>query len=262
MKRGYKYIADNIGKAIAVITLTVTALVLFTDIGFLELGGKSFTSTMAVIMTASYLMYFSLEDAGEKLGEESNEYKSAKKSYDEIRSKIKGEDMQKLRSFCNDYSAAELEYRQRAFLMQHGYGYDEYKAYKRGDAVKDERSRRMFKKADRLRAIRITPRTLLSPEKTRSESELKNPEGTKLIISIIRLIPCTVSMVITVSIMLTAKEDLSAVAVINGMLKLAGVTIIGFKGYSAGYNYARNSQTLWTETKTRLLEAFINEQKT
>ena len=89
-KKGFLYVGENIGRAIATITLIVSALVLFTDISFRDFGLKGFTSTMLVMLLASYLMYFSMEEAGEKLGAESEEYKTARTRLSAIADKISG----------------------------------------------------------------------------------------------------------------------------------------------------------------------------
>ena len=61
MQRGMITLAANVGKVTAVITLVVSALVLFTDIGFADFGTESFISTLAVMLISSYLMYFSIQ---------------------------------------------------------------------------------------------------------------------------------------------------------------------------------------------------------
>ena len=75
IKRGRDLLINNVGKTVALITLLLACLVTFTDISFYELGTERFTSTLVMMLIASYLMYFSLEDAGERLGEESEEKK-------------------------------------------------------------------------------------------------------------------------------------------------------------------------------------------
>ena len=69
-------------------------------------------------------------------------------------------------------------------------------------------------------------------------------------------------MAVTVSVMLTAKEGLTGADVLNGILKLSALPMIGFKGYSQGYSYAKHTLTLWTETKANILEAFLQESET
>ena len=76
IRGGFSSVISNSGKVVAFITLLVAVLVTFTDIAFLDLHSESFTSTLVIMLISAYLMYFSLEDAGEKEGEESEEYRT------------------------------------------------------------------------------------------------------------------------------------------------------------------------------------------
>ena len=259
IKKSGLALINNIGKTIAVITLTVTALITFTDVAFADFHTESFATSAVMLILASYLMYFSLEDAGEKLGEESEEYKAALSRYEEERKKIKGEDVEGLREFCLSYSREELEYRRRAYVTSRALSLSEFEKYLRGEKT-DRKSERIFKRASRLRAIPLSPKTLLTGEREIRKSELVNPEKFKLLNIILKLIPTTVCMTVTVSVMLTAKDGLDAATVIEGILKLSTLPIVGFRGYAGGYSYIRKCYVPWIETKERLLEAY-NEKK-
>ena len=259
IKRGLGILASNVGKTVAVITLAVTSLVLFTDIGFAEFGGESFTSTMAVMLIASYLMYFSMEDAGERLGEESEEYVKAYSECAKLSNEITGCDIPRLRSFCKDYAKEELEYRRENLLLCYGYAKEDYDEYKASGTC-EKKALKCFRKADRLKAFNLSPKILLSKEKTKERSELKNPENSKLPSMILKLIPTTLCMTVTVSVMLTAKENFGIADVIDGLFKLSALPVAGFRGYADGYNYAKRIQSSWISTKTRLLEAFIKQK--
>ncbi len=257
-KKGYLALASNAGRAIAAITLIISALVLFTDISFCELGTRSFTSTACVMLIASYLMYFSMEDAGERLGESSEEYKAASERYKELSSEICGADISSLREFCKSYSDEEKNYRKANFLLRAGYSDFDLESYKNG-APYPRRAVRAFSRAERIKALPLSPKMLLSNEKSHKRSELADPERSKLGIMLLRLLPTTLCMLLTVSVMLSAKENLNAAAVIDGLFKLSSLPIIGFKGYSSGYNYAKRTMPAWLDTKARLLDAFLNK---
>ena len=259
LKRGAASLLNNIGRTVAVITLIVTSLVLFTDISFANFNTESFTSTMAVMLMASYLMYFSLEDSGEKLGEESEEYKKSKSNCDALVSSITGDKIYALRDFCKRYSEEEAEYRRTNLLLARGYSIEEYQRYKDG-AISNKKSLRTFKRVDRLKAKSLAPKDLLTSERTGTKSELYNPEASKLLRMILKLLPTTVCMIITVSVMLTTKENLSVATVIDGLFKLSTLLIIGFKGYASGYNYSKHTLPMWIDTKSRLLDAFLKNQ--
>ena len=208
------------------------------------------------MLIAAYLMYFSMEDAGERLGESTEEYKSAEARYRELLAQINGDMMPRLRSFLCDYVKEEREFRQEALLVRYGYGKEDYLAYKSGVPC-DKNAKRIFKKVDRIHPVTLTPRTILSRDGGAGKSELRNPEGAKLLHMLLRLIPTTLCMTVTVSVMLTLKENMSAEEVLEGIFKLSSLPIIGFRGYAAGYNYTKNSLPLWMATKARLLDAFL-----
>ena len=256
MHGGYSAFISNAGKVIAVITLAMAVLVTFTDVAFSNFGGESFTTTLTIMLMSAYLMYFSLEDTGEKEGEESEEYKSALARYLAAKEKITPSHIDALRAFCLDYSKRELEYRRLCYLGEMGYSAGDLSEYKSG--VKFPiRAVRAFKRAERLRAIKLSPAVLLSRSHGITRGELINPRGKKIRGALVSLIPSTVCMVFTVSIILTAKEGMTWQTVMDGILKLSALPIVGFKGLLDGYAFAKEDKAGWLESKARLLEAFI-----
>ncbi len=258
-KSGYRFFINNAGKAIALITLAVASVLIFADIGLADFGSSAFTTTLIAMLAASYIIYFSLEDSGEKLGEECSEYTEALKKYKSVRGMIGSHNIKELRSFCTRYAAEELEYRRITFITEAGYTLEEYEAYKRGGQV-GLRERMIFRRAERMTAVKLTPAVLLSGGSYSTASELENPEKKKYIRSLLNLLPSTLCMIFTVSIILTARGDLTASVIIDGLIKLSTLPIIGFRGYSAGYSFVKGKKSLWIETKARLLSAFISEE--
>lgn len=261
MRRAGVALINNAGRAVAFITLAVASIVTFTDLSFAGVGTENFTASVLLMLVSSYLIYFSMEDAGEKTGEDSDEYKAAKAAYFEARASVGADKIEALRDFCKDYAEAELEYRRCNMLIGCGESLDSFKRYLSGEQGLSKEKIRIFKKAAKLKAVDITPKILLSAEHTSSKSELSNPEAFKFLRLAIRLIPTTLCMLLTVSIIPSAKENMTASAIIEGILKLSSLPIIGFRGYSAGYFYARKSRVVWLETKTRLLSAFTEKTK-
>ena len=255
IKKSGMMLISNLGKTVAVITLLVATLITFTDVTFADIGAESFRTSLVMLLVASYLMYFSLEDAGERLAEEGEEYKAALSLYDGERKKISGDEIEQLRSFCLKYSQNELEYRRKNYVTSHALSTEEFERYQRGEWV-PKRSARVYGKAARLRAVDLTPKMLLTRERECRKSELSNPEKYKILRLITKLIPTTVCMSVTVSVIVTAKSGLGAAAIIEGILKLSTLPIVGFKGYANGYSYIRKSYIGWIETKKRLLEAY------
>ena len=261
MRRAGLSLINNAGRAIAAITLIVAALVTFTDLSFAGFGAKSFTETVLIMLLASYLIYFSMEDSGEKTGIESEEYKLAVSEYNEVRNRLGAENMDALRTFCTDYSAAEHEFRRTSLLLTYGESRERYELYLSGCRDFPKRSIKAFRKAEKLKAIPLSPKTLLSREHTEAKSELSNPEAFKIARLVLKLVPTTLCMLLTVSIIPSAKENMTASAVIEGILKLSSLPIIGLRGFIAGYRHVKERKVSWLETKTRLISAFVGESK-
>lgn len=259
MKKSYSSLVGNAGKTTAVLTLIIAALVTFTEVGFYELGTASLTSSAVIMLIASYLIYFSMEDAGERLGEESEVFALADKKYKSALDGIHPEDIGKLREFCARYSECELDFRRRNRILSLGLSLDDFERYKNGGSFTKNEMKRLRSVA-RMRPVALTPEMLLERDKTKSKSELSDPERTKALRLAARLIPTTLCTLFTATVMLSAKDGLTATTVIEGLFKLSALPIIGFKGYSAGYSYAKGARCAWIDTKTRLLEAFIAER--
>ena len=261
IKQSRTAVIANAGKVIAVITLLVAVLVTFTDIAFSDITSQSFTTSMAVMLISSYLMYFSLEDAGEKEGEESEEFKSSNARYLAIMARITPDCIEELRKFCLDYSRKECEYRRACFLGENGLSASDFEAYKGGAKFKG-RALRALRRADRIKAVNLTPAVLLNRNHGVGKSELLGPSKDKLFSSLASLIPSTVCTVFTVSVILTAKDGLTAESIIEGILKLSALPIVGFRGMLDGYKFSRESKASWLETRARILESFVGELAT
>ena len=258
-KRSGAAIIKNTGKIIAAITLIVATLFTFTDVALSSFSSEEFTATLAIMLIASYLMYFSLEDAGEKLGLESEEYSMAKTAYDSAKERILGNDIPALRDFCIRYTEEELKFRRRCMLFELGYSEDEYNAYLDGGETSTA-ARRAFQKVTALRAANLTPKALLSGEKRTEESELADKGKFKLLRMAVKLIPTAICTVVTVSVILTVKNGLTASDIIESILKLSSLPIIGCRGYVAGYGYIKSVEVPSLNTKKRIMEAFISER--
>ena len=256
-KRGRSYFIANGGKIIATITLIISVVVMFTNVTFTGFSSYEFFLTLSLMLLASYVMFFSLEDAGERLAEESDTFRAALEKYKSARARICSEDIADMRDFCTQYSLEELEYRRTALLSEHGYTRAEYESYRRGTQPHSTRAAKTFRACDRMRAAALTPEALMSFERTRRRSELINPEKYKLPYLCAQLIPSTLCMAFTVSIILSTKDGMSASSVLDGIFKLTALPIVGIRGYSEGYSYVKNSKSAWLETKARLLELFI-----
>ena len=258
LKSGFFSLLNNAGRAVALITASVTALAMFTDIGFVGIGTAGFLSSLLLLLTSAYIIYFSLEDSGERLGEKSTEYCESITRYKAVLEKISGEDVDALRKFCEVYAKREFEYRRRTLMLSLGISdkdIEDFHGGKRGRSL-----RRAVKKVERLHAAKLTPKMLLSCGTRQSGEELRNPDGRKLLGLMLKLIPTTLCMTVTVTVMLTGKESMSAADAINALLKLSSLAIVGFRGYSAGYTYSKRDASSWISTKAGILESFVKER--
>lgn len=259
-RRAIAFIAECGSKIVAALTVILSAAVVFADVSFAAVGTAAYTSTLLVLLVATYLMYFSLEDVGERAGEATDEARVARARYEEAKAKIKPSEIGALRDFLTEYSREELTFRKRTILAAGGLSEDDLTAYLSGKSyTRVEKS--VLKRASRARAANLTPASLLSGVDNRSRSELENPEQRKILGLIVRLIPTTVCMLFTVSLVLTAKDGLTASAVLDGIFKLSSLPLAGLRGYRAGYIFARHTRTAWCEVKTRVLEAYLAKDK-
>ena len=142
--------------------------------------------------------------------------------------------------------------------MSRGLSEKDIERYKNGENF-DKSIRYVLKKHEKMKPVPLTPKELLSREKTSGRSELENPDKRKLPMLLVKLIPSTICMLVTVSVMLSTKEGLTASDVLNGIIKLSALPLIGFKGYSAGYSYVKHNVSLFLETKANILEEFIDK---
>ncbi len=259
-RRGGAAIIKNTGKLIAVLTILVAVLLTFTDVTLGGIAENEMTGTLVMMLIATYLMYFSLEEAGERLGEESEDYKAAREAFVKVRGLAYERDAVELREFCESYCAAELAYRRRRYLIGLGYSEDEYRLWLEG-GVADGKRLRAFRRARRMKAAEITPALLLNDIDSAKKRSLRNPESTKLLRMLVSLIPTAVCMCVTVSVMLSVKDGLSVATVLEGILKLVTLPIVGIRGYSAGYAQVVHRRIPWIRAREELLAEFIKTRK-
>ena len=260
MKKGYAELAECIGKVIALITGIVAVLVTFTDVTFLGLATKEITATVIIMLICSYVIYFSLESTGERLGEESEEYTAALVRYNTVRELIRPEDTVALRAFCNEYSSDELSYRRSIMLCENGLCEKDLENYLSG-RISDRKSRRALRKISRERAHALTPSILLNRGGVSNKSELSSPTGQKIRAFMSELFPSTVCVIFTASIVLSLKGGLSMSSIIEGIVKLSALPIIGAKGFVTGYCYSKSDGARWLETKAILLERYVEARE-
>lgn len=257
MRRSYSVIGENAGKVIALLTAVLAILLTFTHIELPTVIGRGLGADMAVMLIASYVIYFSLEDAGERLGRTTDSYRAAEESYKKRVAAIGGDDLGALRDFAKRYAVAELEYRRDTMLLSLGIDREAYDGG--GKGITDRRTLRAIRRVSRMKPVTVTPRLLLGGGGRPGEVEVRDPERHKIARLVLGLLPSTLCMLFTVSMIITAREGLDAGAVISGIVKLSTLPAIAMRGYSHGYDYARLTLSSWLATKERILDAFLLE---
>ena len=259
MRTGYSALVKNCGKIIAALTALIVLLVTFTEVGFYEIGAKELTANVVLVLVASYIIYFSLEDAGEALGRESEEYQSTLAKLTSLIDRIDVTSLGALRQYLADYTAAELAHRRESLLAAEGIPPEELK---RDDlSCLDRRTRGVIKGAKKLRPIRLGVGSLISVRgRAQAPEEIKSPEGKRLITLILRLIPTTVCTLFTASVMLGIKDGLGAAEIIESLVRLCPLPIVALRGYSAGYTYAAEAECEWMRVRCRIIEAFLKSE--
>lgn len=257
--RGFREIGENMSKAIAIITAIIAAVLTFAEIALPEVATAELTTELFVMLISSYIIYFSLEDAGEARGRRSEEYAKSSEEYKAERAKIHGEDINDLRDFCLRYTKDELEYRRRELLLCEGVTPDEYLAYKSGECH-DKRIIAASSRADKLKPIKLTAEMLMEGERIGASKTIGSPEGAKIIKLLLGLVPTTVCMLLTVSLMITAKADMTLFDIIASLMKLLTLPIVALRGYAEGLSYSTGPLLSWIKTKTELLKAFIEKK--
>ena len=259
IQKTYSFLVENMGKTIALITGIIAVLVSFTEIGFCSVSTKEFTLNAIFMLICAYVMYFSLEDAGEKAGKACTEYVERENEFRAAQRKIDSGKIVKMRDFLRKYRIDEYEYRRENLILTYGMSLEEYEKMKLRK-TRTPREIRIIRRVERIKPIDITPKTLLAGNFEGGGSELSNPHDARLFKIILSLVPSTICMLFTVSVMLSTKDNLTSSDVIDSIVKLTTLPTIALKGYCQGYSYATEALPIWFQTKTNLIEAFLKSE--
>ncbi|MBQ8290618.1 MAG: hypothetical protein IJY01_07110 [Clostridia bacterium] len=257
LKKNGLELVGGLGKLVALLCAAVTAIATFTDVSFAEFALSDTLPSLLLLLTSSYIIYFSLEDAGEHLGEGCEDYLLQKKRHTELCDSLTGEDTRALGVFLEEYLKDELATRRRRALAAHSLTEQELEKYIAGERC-DRGRDRILRRISRMRCAKITLYDVISSGvKAGGRSRLDNPERGKLGSLLLKLIPSTLCTVLTVSIMLTAKSDMSASDIIGSVLKLTALPVIGVRGYAAGYSYVKNDCAVWYRIRCDIIEEYL-----
>ena len=233
MQKTQSFLVENMGKTIALVTGMIAVLVSFTEIGFCDISSRDFTLNAIFMLICTYIMYFSLEDTGERTGKTSAEYVERENEFKAIQKKIDSSKIGSLRDFLKDYKMQEYRYRRENLILAYGLSVEEYENMCKLEKL-TLRQRMIIRKVERLKPIDITPKTLMARSIGEGGSEIANPKSARLFKIILNLIPSTLCMLFTVSIMLSAKDNLTTSDIIDSIVKLTTRPAIALKGYCQG----------------------------
>ncbi len=276
LRGAYTNLLRDLSKIIALVTALIAALLVFVDIEFLGLATREFSTTLLLVLISSYVCYFSLEEAGERLYEDTDEHRERMERYKKITARITVGMLPQLREYLASYTDEELAFRQGQMLLSHGLSTQELSAYKEGElracmgfrptardgitapkggisiSVKKLRALRKIAEA---KPLPLTPELLLTRE-ARERASVTDPRLTKYPELLLKLLPGTLCMLLTASVVLTFRE-MTPEAIVEGVLKLSTLPIVCLRGYASGYNYKRFKEAPFIESKIRLLEGFL-----
>ena len=259
MQKTHSLLVENMGKTVAIITGIIAILVSFTEIGVVNFNSRNFTLYAVFMLICAYVMYFSLEDAGERAGKSSTEYIEREAEFKAIQKKIDSTKIVAMRDFLKDYRIQEYQYRRENLILTYGMSTTEYEAMKSLEKH-TFKQKRVIRKVEGIKPIEITPKTLLARNISNDSAEISNPRGAKIFKITLNLIPSTICMLFTVSIILSAKENLTSSDIIDSLVKLTALPAIALRGYCQGYSYATEALPSWLQTKTKLIEAFLQSK--
>ena len=254
-----RMLVENTAKAIAILTAVLAVLLSFLDITLPELSYKSLTIEVAVLLIASYIIYFSLMDAGESYGKEAEDYKRCEAEYLAVRERVGTDKIAALREFCLRYSKEELWARRRMLLVSEAISDEEYARYLKGEKL-PPRERKICERASRMRAEPIDPRALLEVDGCSHGVAPTNPKRHKAIAQLIKLIPMTLCTLFTVSMMITTKDGMTLGTVLESVIKLGCLPIVALRGYISGYRYTTESLKAWYDGRRELLLEFLADE--
>ena len=258
--KGKRYIVENAGKTVAALTAIVATVLTFLDVALPDLSLRAITTEVVIMLVSSAIIYISLDESGVMAGKGTEVFTAAKSAYDEVRGRITGDMIEPLRDFCLEYSRAALEYRRREALVSEAVSEEEYLRYKRGEDF-DRSHLKLFRRIDAMREAPINPRDLVEGERSGGGESIRNPERRKPLWLILKLVPILLSTLLTVSMIITAKEGLDLSTVLSGIVKLACLPIVALRGYVGGYAYATETLAPWYDRRREILNSFLDREE-
>ena len=246
-KRVSQYIFTNTRPFLIAFILFTVIVVMTTDIKLVTISSlTSLGLEFFIILFCSYGMYICCTDGGVKEGYATDRYKDAVSKYEQLKAQIQDTCLVKMNDFCAHYVLEELKRTRMQYLSVACITYDVYleKYAKLGkediNALTDLTSlqKKLVKKANKVRPIKLTPEMILSQGKSwHSRSALSATPGTmKGIALTVKIFKMSFISICMPLIALDMIMEPSWIVFAEVCLKLFTVVLNGFDGHKDGYN--------------------------
>jgi hypothetical protein len=249
LAKGRQKIFSRIGLWISALALLVAIVITFTDVSILALSAESLTLKMAIYAAVTAIMFFALEEEGERAGREEGTYKKNEKAFLAAKAAVTPMHYGALEKFCARYVEEELSERRAVLLLSHG--------ITDRDAPLPAQIERKMKA---LKPLEVSAASLLDPSTHPERSPLSDPERRRKRRLAVRLLPSLLCSIFGIGIAVGVRGALTPSAIIEGLFKISALLIVALRGYAVGYLFIGDAQIPFLQAKTRLLEQFLYEQ--
>lgn len=258
LDKSKKHLLTHIGRAIAVLTVVLAVILTFAEVTIVSDLTRRLTSEIAVLTVAAVLMYFAMQTEGELSARQTEEYRRQKEAARSAAEAVSADKILALSAYLERYIQGELSSRRRSLLYTYGYTEEDYAAYLAGARSSIAQARRIFRRARRMRPIHLSVGSLLC-DAEEHESTLTSPHAHRGLLTISRLVPSLLGMLVTVSVIIEWHDPITLSVIMQGAVKLCALLSVGLKGYLDGHKYVLGALVSHLSHKSRLLHAFLIE---
>jgi len=253
------------GIVVGSLTFLVSILVFFTEPSLSAKPAERITVQMAVTMFCIFLMYTSMSDAGCRAGEERAEYVEAQGEWVALADRVRRSGrLAELSGFCRTLAVEEREEARADRLAAVGLSLSDFREIEADPARFRSLSRRVRRAVRRTRAVRLLrlspDRLLFSSGRGRRRIAPVSPSASRARSTLFAMIPSFVGTFLTVSVVFTAADGLTASAVISAAFRLLALLWTGFRGYGMGYRSVVRDGVSACKTRSALLLRFLSER--
>lgn len=254
----------NMGIWVGVLTVMVVAAALFCEMHLTAAPIEQTAMTATVLLSACFVMYTSLFDAGRQKGFSAEAYRTLLGRYEGVRDRAREGAAKTLEAFCMAYVAEELKRSRRRTLLAAGETEEALEQYMAGREEKSafrarpRACRRALRRAACMKPLRLHAPMLLSARAGERRTLILTTVPARTTRLIKALLPTIVGSFVTVAVTLEGYA-LTLPTVIAGLLRILTLILTGARGYAAGENSVLAEESTVLETKATLLELYLAE---